>query len=464
MRTSNLFKSAFYASALAAVTLAGCESKNEPNPEQPGDDGTRWITLTATQSTGSNGAPPTRPNGNGGTFMYGITHEQAIDPAFELDIHQGEDKGHHLTSPRTSRVQVADDGRTVWDIQYTGADGGTLSTYSVHGTNDYRMFGRQVNTAVVLGTSPRWVKSTDEIGVGVRSGSATTEFTGTTVEDAVFKRKVTDVKIALLDLKNPGMANTAQLSLAFPDELASQGYVLGRMDVPLVNKAQNKLFIPVSVSKIDPNVPSLNGKGELQWEEKDNANRAIGTVTLVLDYPSLKNPEFIISKVGKTDNIGYRSKTQHVGTDGHIYQAATSFSEGHQILRISSATNKYDDSYELDLNKALGIDDADIVTFRYVRDGNGVVLYKRGGKGAYLALVDLNAKTATHLATEVEADENFSSIGQYQNIGAAGDYVYVPLTPHSKDGNLYVINWRTKEITKGAKLKGFAWAYYIGAY
>jgi len=275
---------------------------------------------------------------------------------------------------------------------------------------------------------------------------------------------VTDVKIALLDLKNPGMANTTQLSLAFPDELASQGYVLGRMDVPLVNKAQNKLFVPVSVSKIDPKVPSLDEDGKLQWVKKDDDNRTIGTVTLVLDYPSLKNPEFIISKVGKTDNIGYRTKTQHVGTDGHIYQAATSFWEGHQILRISGETNKYDDSYDFDLNKALNISDADIVAFRYVRDNIGVVLYKRGGKGAYLALVDLNAKTATHLATEVEADENFSSIGQYQNIGAAGDYVYVPLTPYSKDGNLYVINWRTKEIIKGAKLKGYSFGYYIGAY
>jgi len=468
MKTTNLFRSALYASAMAAVTLAGCESKNDPvaGTPEPEDGGTRWITLTATQSIGTGGAPPTSANGNGGTFAYGITHEQAIDPNFELDIHDQNNGGLHITSPRTSRVQVSDDGKTMWDIQYTGADGGVLSTYSVGGKNDYKMIGHQVNTAVVLGTAPRWVKSTDKIAVGVNTGSTTTEYTGTGLS-ATFTKKVTTLRVAALNLEYPHMGmtnNRTDLQIEFPGDLAGQGYSLGRTDVALVNKAENKVYIPCSVSKIDPAVPSLNDEGNVQWVKNDIANRTIGSVTLVLDYPSLRNPEFIISNVGKGDNIGYRSKTQHVGTDGHVYQAVTSFSSGHQILRISSATNRYDDSYEFNLNTALGINDADIVTFRYIKDGNGVVLYKRDKKGAYIALVDLNAKTATHLPTEQEADDNFSSIGQYQNIGAAGDYVYVPLTPHSKDGNLYVINWKTKEIIKGAKLKGMSWAYYIGAY
>src|SRR5690606_108753 len=138
-----------------------------------------------------------------------------------------------------------------------------------------------------------------------------------------------------------------------------------------------------------------------------------------------------------TDNLSYRTMTQYVGTDGHIYQAATSMGNGHQILRISKTTNDYDNSYDFDLNAALGIDDAGIRAWRYVKDGIGVVLYTRSNTdGGYLALIDLNAKTATKLATDLESDEALSTtFGQYQNIGAAGDYVYVPLTPSGKDGS-----------------------------
>jgi len=476
MKTANLLKSALFASAIAAVTLTGCESKNDPapeakNPENPETGGTRYITLAATKSSGSNGAAPTAPNGNGGIFVYGITHEQAIDPSFELDIH-GKDAGFHITSPRTSRIQVSEDGTKLWDIQYTGPDGGVFSSYSVHGKNDYRPFGRQVNTGDALGTTtPRWTKSTDDIGFVLRSAETVTESEGTGL-DATFKRKVTTFKIAELDLVNPGMANMRTMPVAFPDEWASKGYVLGRTDMPLLNKAKNKVYIACSVSKIDPNEPSLDTDGRVQWVKNDNANSTIGAVTLVLDYPSLRNPELTISNVAKGDNNSFRTQIQHIATDGHVYQAVCSHGVGHKITRISSATNKYDDSYDFDLRTALGLNDMNIVGFKYIKDGIGVVLYNReksDGKkyGAHLALVDLNAKTATKLPTELEADEAFyqnNVLNQWQNIGAIGDYAYVPLAPPSKDGYLYVINWKTKEITKGAKLKNMAFAYYIGAY
>src|SRR5690606_8692078 len=116
--------------------------------------------------------------------------------------------------------------------------------------------------------------------------------------------------------------------------------------------------------------------------------------------------------------------------------------------------NDYDNSYNFDLNAALGIDDAGIRAFRYIKDGIGVVLYTRGSvDGGYIALVDLNNKTATKLTTEYESDEDLAdTFGQYQNIGAEGDFAYVPITPSGKDGSIYIINWKTKEINKGAKL------------
>src|SRR5690606_34730803 len=151
-------------------------------------------------------------------------------------------------------------------------------------------------------------------------------------------------------------------------------------------------------------------------------------------------------------------------SDGHIYQAAVNHSRGHQILRISATTGTYDDSYEFDLNAALGISDAGISSWRYIEDGIGVVLYKRNGEGGYLALIDLHAKTATALTTAEQTDENMqTALTQFQNIGVSGDYAYIPLTPSGKDGRLYVVNWKTGELIQGAKLKGHAFANFIGS-
>src|SRR5690606_25219480 len=145
----------------------------------------------------------------------------------------------------------------------------------------------------------------------------------------------------------------------------------------------------------------------------------LGTTTLVLDYPSLKNPQYIKSTKATTDNLSYRTMTQYLGTDGHIYQAATSMGSGHQILRISKSTNDYDNSYDFNLNTALDISDAGIRAFRYIKDGIGVVLYTRTSTaGGFIALVNLNDLTATKITTDIEASAGLSTtFGQYQNIG-----------------------------------------------
>ena len=458
----NLLKNATLAVVVAAVGLSSCSKNDNVGDENPPADETRWITLTSALALGANGAPPTSANGNGGTLAYAITHDQAINPNFTLDIYP-EGKGLKLTSPRTSRVQASEDGKHLWDIQYTGDDAGLFQTYRVDGEGKYTIFGPEVNTQIVLGNQPRWVKSTDEIGIGVNSDgqTLTTEYTGTGLT-ATFVRNVRTVAVAILDLKNPGMNNSRQIPVAFPDDLAKQGYTLGRTDVPLVNQDQTKVYIGCAVSKIDPTKPVLNTDGTVSWTTSDNANNTIGTVTLVLDYPSLRNPEFIISKVAKGNNNGYRTKTQYVGDDGHIYQAVAT--SGSQILRISKATGKYDDTYDFNLNTALSTTGTSIRSWRYIKNGIAVIMYHETGKtGGYIALVDLNAKTAKKLATEIESDADLD-FGQHQNIGVVGDYAYVPLTPSGKEGNLYVVNWKTGTITKGAKLTGYAFARYIGSY
>lgn len=457
---NNRLTKATYVAAIAAVTLGSCSKTNGPDPEPgpPDGDGTRWITLTAAFPDDAGTA------GNGGTLAYAITPENAADPNYEVRIFDA-GKGFSLKSQRTARVQASADGQYLYNIQYTGADGGVFNKYQVSGEGKYIEVGDELNTAVILGTSPRWTKAAEGKGVGVSFGEARDSYTGE-APNYQYQHPKGEIRIANIDLDDPAIRNTGKIEIDLGEELEGQGYHVWRADVPVLNEAEDKLFIGVGIRRhdVDNTEVVIGRNGAVSWATTDE--RDLGTVTYVVDYPTLRNPKIITSTVATTDNLSYRTMTQYVGTDGHIYQAATSMGSGHQILRISKSTNDYDNSYNFNLNAALGIDDAGIRAFRYIKDGIGVVLYTRGtADGGYVALVDLNNQTATKLTTDNETDETFSTtFSQFQNIGADGDFVYVPLTPSGKDGHLYVINWKTKEITKGAKLVNSSGSHYIGAY
>ncbi len=446
-------RTVLFAAAVVLGTLAGCK-EDDPGTEPIGGGGeTReFITLTASIPD-AEGTP-----GNGGTMAYAITHEQAVDPSFSLNIYLND--GFGLRSARTARVQASENGTELYNIQYTGEDGGVFNKYLVKGAKNFQDTGEELDLSDIIGTSPRWTKAAEGIGIGVHLTGSTTITEGE-APNHVFKYTRGQVRIAIIDLKNPLVRNSTEFDFPFPAELEAQGYSVGRIDVPILNKEESKIFIGCNVSKIDPTKLSYNASGLPTWAN-DNANRTIGTVTLVVDYPSLQNPRLITSTIAKTNNHSYRTMTQYVGDDGHIYQAATGQWVGHQILRISSATNDYDSSYEFNLNTALGETSTRIQAWRYIKDGIGIVLYDKGsGTGGYLALIDLNAKTATKISNDYEATLDFS---QYQNIGVSEDYVYVPLTPPGAAGKLYVINWKTKAVVKGATLSGQTGSFYLGSY
>lgn len=452
----NQLTKAMFAAAIAAVALSSCSKNNDPGIEPPVEDSERWITLTA--AFPDEGGTP----GNGGTLAYAITPENAADPNYEVRIFDS-GRGFSLKSQRTARVQASEDGTFVYNIQYTGADGGVFNKYKVSGEGQYEEVGFELNTATILGSSPRWTKAAEGIGVGVYAGAATLSYTGE-APNFVYQNRDSDVRIAVIDLDVTGITNTAQFNFPWSDEERAAGYGVGRIDNPVLNKAGTKIFIGCNVSKVDPTAtPTIGSDGSPSWPNDTNVD---GTKTLVLDYPTLRNPKVITSTVAKTNNHSYRTMTQYVGTDGHIYQAATGQWVGHQILRISSATDEYDNSYEFNLNTALGVNNTAIQAWKYIKDGVGIVLYNTGrGTAGSVALIDLNTKTATKLATGLESDEDLGIVyEQYQNIGLHGDYVYVPLTPAGKEGNLYVVNWKTKEIAKGAKLVNQSGSFFIGAY
>ena len=430
------------------LTFASCKDDGA-NPDGGETPVTReFISLTASipDETGT--------AGNGGTMAYAITHAQAIDPNFSVNIYQN---GFGLRSARTARVQASEDGTELYNIQYTGEDGGVFNKYLVKGAKDYQDTNQELDLSDIVGTSPRWTKAAENIGIGVHLTGSTTVTEGA-APNHVFKYTRGKVRIAVIDLKDARVPNSTEFDFPFTAELEAQGYSVGRIDVPVLNEAKTKIYIGCNVSKIDPKKLSYTAAGLPTWAN-DAAGRTLGTTTLVVDYPSLQNPKLIYSTVSKTNNHSYRTMTQYVGADGHVYQATAT--GGKDILRISKATNEYDNSYHFNLDAALSLTDTRIQAWRYIKDGVGLVLYNIAGKGGYIALVDLNAKTATKIANDYEAGLDF---GQFQNLAVSGDFIYVPLTPTGEAGKLYVINWKTREVTKGAALTGQSGSSYLGSY
>lgn len=455
----NLFKIGLLSIAIAFSSCSNDDDQPGGTTDPDPVDETRYITLTASfpddEGTG----------GNGGTRAYGITVENAEDPNYIVDLLKYENgafvEGIGLKSSRTARVQGSADGKYLYNIQYTGTEGGVFNKYEVGEGGNFEEVGYELNTAAILGTAPRWMKAAEGIGIGVYASSYDVEYEG---EDGnyTFLSADSEIKIAVLDLDNTAITNTAIFDFPWSDEERAAGYNVGRVDVPILNAAQTKVFIGCRTRRYDVDAtPTLDEDGIPEWPYGEIE----GTKTLVLDYPSLRNPTVITSTNSTEVNNSYRTMTQYVGTDGHIYQATAT--SGADILRISSATNEYDQSYHFDLNEAIGVTGAQIKAWRYVKDGIGIVLYtSEDAEGGYIALVDLNTPSnSVKLATDVEADADLeTSLRQFQYIGLVGDIAYVPLTPSGKEGNIYVINTLTKEISKGATLKTISGSYYLAAY
>ncbi|PRD53970.1 hypothetical protein [Sphingobacterium gobiense] len=459
-------KSLLFGSVLALGAMVSCEKNNGPDDGSdsgasgPDNQPRQFITLTAA-IPGSNGRA-----GDGGTSAYALTLEEATDATKELDIYTN---GYGLRSQRTARVQGSINGNFLYNIQYTGTNGGVFNKYRVTGGADFEDTNEELNVASMLSTSPRWVKAAEGIGVGVKIEGAEAPIDPAKAEvgEQTYEYVRGSVDIAIIDLDDPRVPNSTEFDFPFTDEEKEAGYAVGRIDVPVING--NKIYIGCALSKVDPTKEPVSSTddntGEVSWSWQDDSENIRGTVTLVVDYPSLANPKVIWSTQSKASNNSYRTMTQYVGTDGHVYQATAT--SGSQILRINRNTADYDNSYNFDLKTALGTqNDVQIKAWRYIADGIGLVLYTESNvDGGYLALIDLNAVTARKLSTDNESDTNFSTtFGQYQNIGVAGNYAYVPLTASGKDGHLYIVNWRTGDVTKGIKLKGEVGSHFIGAY
>lgn len=450
---NSLLKMSLLGLAVSTMIASGCSPNDGPDIDGP--DADRWITVSGSLMKDEAG------DGNGGTRVFSMTPENAKDPNFSVNVF---DNGGTIKSERTARLQASQDGKELYNIQYVGEDGGIFNKYLVRGGKNIVSDGPEVSTAEYVSESPRWLKAAEGVGIAVRATVLPVTTTGT-APNFVFKEQVTDIDVISLDLKNPKITKTSDFQFKLSAEEVAAGYYVGRIDVPIVNKAGNKVYIGASVSKYNTKAFTLETNG-LPKFNADNASDKSWAKTIVLDYPSLTNPKVLSSTQTRGNTNGYRSTMQYIGTDGHVYQATSgekAGTGGSKILRISSATNDYDNAYVFSLDQALGVKDTYIESWKYAGDGIGFVVYSFSSNRniGHIARIDLNQKTATKYNLPNEDKLKFQQI---QNIAQHGDDVFIAVAPVGADGNIYIFNKRSGAMSVGAKLINKAGNQYIGVY
>ncbi|MEQ8681628.1 MAG: hypothetical protein RID25_17835 [Cyclobacteriaceae bacterium] len=425
---------------LSMLTFFSCNEGESPTPDE-GLDAERWVTVAGALMGDSPG------DGNGGTQIYAVSYEDAINPETVIDVFEN---GTPVKSNRTARLQVSEDGNTMFNIAYAGENGGEYARFAVNGGGNYVQEDVTVNISQYAGTAPRWSKlyNDDKTGIAVNIANIAANNADNQDEFKYYRGTAT---VSALDLQETLIANYKQYEIPLAAEEEAAGHCIFRLDAPVLNHTGDKVIIGTWMRKYDP----LTGERDSEWDR-------LGTKSIVVDYPSLENPKVISSTQAFGDCSGYRSNVNHLAEDGSIYQATQRDPNGSHILRITS-DNEYDNTYKLSLNETLGLEDVYIEAWKYVNNGIGYALIRHGESDqSYVARLDLTNETAS-LVNEIPDDADLS-FHQYQGFLVSGNDLLIAVAPIGKDGNIYVLHSQTGEVTIGATLKNKAGNHYIGVF
>ena len=438
------------AGLMTACSSDDTDSTKDPVTEVPGteepevEEKPRWITIAGAKMGDNPG------DGNGGTLIYSVTSDDAKDPTVSIAPFEN---GFIAPSNRTARLQSSEDGNTIFNISYAGDTGGNYTKYTVEGGQTFTPSGSEVSIAPYVGTAPRWIKLFD----GDQTGAAVYVDTENEFdENDKYTRTEATIGVVTLDLVNSSIKEFQEHSVALSVEEEANGYYISRIDMPTLNAAGDKLYIGARLSKINP-----------ATAERDSDYEILGSKTIVLDYPSLLNPSVITSTIGHGNTNGYRS-INSFEYNGSVYQANQSDPEGSHVLKID-ANNEYDNTYDFNLDDALGIEGAYVLAWRPAANGKAVLAYRHEGSAegvagaqGFFALVDINAKTAVKIDA-IPYDPDFY-LFQYQGFVVNGTEIYLTQGVVGENGNIYVVETETGAVTKGAELVNIAGSHFIGVF
>lgn len=416
-------KATLMGAALLSGALIGCSSDDDrggmPNPPQ--GDQSFYNVVFGVSSEGNSG-----------------TYAQALENISEGNI-SFDGQGFEVPSVRTARIYGSPSGDFLYNLSYGG---GMIYKYKVNGGSNYEQLA-ETNVQVAMGTAyPRWtVVSKDDAlvhTVNTENEYDENDVYTSTYSEAVFQR----VGLDNMTLEE----NNVHVLPTFEDN-----FHIWRTDNPTIKNG--KAYYGVAMRQFNP------ATGENENPETYKAT------TMVVDYPSLENVEFIQSENAQGSTYGYRTPVYHADEAGDIYHLS---SKPSKLLKITNGD--YDNAYTLDLAEALGMTEVGANGWFYVGNGIGYVPFYDATKGRDkedaawgVARIDIYNQTAVKL----NLPENLW-MWYYQSgvVGRDGKF-YMAITPLGQQGNIYKFDPNSESpdaFEIGAELDNGADSFYLGVY
>ncbi|CAM1347880.1 hypothetical protein [Tenacibaculum insulae] len=376
-------------------------------------------------------------------FGVGSTGNSATFVQSFPDLKEGaisfKGKGFEVPSVRTARIYGSPSGKFLYNLSYGG---GMLYKYEINGASDYTLL-EETNVQIAMGTAyPRWkVLNEDDALVH----TITTEKMYT---DDVYTHTEAKAILQRIDLTNLALAENAKV--AIPE--TADNLHIWRIDNPTIQGG--KAYYGVAKRGYDPNT------------DENVRTDDYKATTLVVDYPSLKNPVLLESEVAKGSTYGYRAPVYHVDEKGDIYHLT---SNPAKLVRIKNGV--YDNSYQLDLSAALGMPQVGANGWYYVGNGIAYAPYYDASVGSGsdqatpwgVTRIDLYNKTAVKLNVPANLWMWYYQSGV---LGKDGKF-HMAIAPLGAKGNIYSFDPKSTSadgFTKGAELDNGADSFYIGVY
>lgn len=412
----------------SAVLLAMTACTHEESPTVPG--GTDEVLFHLALSTST--------TGNTETYVQAIPLSRIGQGEISFNKY-----GFEVPSTRTARVYASTDGKALYNLNYGG---GTLQKFDARGGQTY-FKTQETNVAPTIGTEyPRWTKLNDEQAL-VHHVVTENIFKDDT-QGGGYSHTKSNATLVNVQLSDMALQNSETFEIPISANDRKENLYISRIDAPVI--AGGKAYYGTTKSKVNPNNPDETVK-----------NLVYPATSLVVDYPSLKNPKVIESGVAEGSTYGYRIPVAHQDEKGDVYQLSKT-----HMLKIHDGA--YDDTYIFDLSQALGMNVGALGWF-YAGNGIGYATFYDAEQGNSekaaawgIARVDLYKKTAIRMNTPEGL-----YLFQYQHAKVLNGKVYMALCPVGGQGNVYIFDSSKADANGfelGARLQTGAGASYIGIF